>query len=99
MGVTKVFGMCASGCKDLHACTQKVAYVMVERDAAKDASARAVEALQDKEQETQQLQDAAKKAIAAFDVLKGEARALKNAAEAIAPADDVDLHEKLAGIE
>ena len=69
---------------------------MVERDAAKDASARAVEALQDKEQETQQLQDAAKKAIAAFDVLKGEARELKNAAEAIAPADDADLHEKLA---
>ena len=33
--VTKVFGACSSGCKDLHACTQKVAYVMVERDAAK----------------------------------------------------------------
>ena len=83
--VTKVFGACAAGCTELHARTQKVAYVMVERDAAKDASARAVEALQDKEQETQQLQDAAKKAIAAFDVLKGEARALKKAAEEIAP--------------
>ena len=93
--VTKVFGACSNGCKELHACTQKVAYVMVERDAAKDASARAVEALQDKEQETQQLQEAAKKAIAAFDVLKGEARALKEAAEEIAPYDDNELHAKL----
>ena len=93
--VTKVFGACSNGCKDLHACTQKVAYVMVEREAAKDASARAVEALQDKEQETAALQDAAKKAIAAFDVLKGEARALKEAAEAIAPYDDNELHAKL----
>ena len=33
--VTKVFGACSNGCKELHACTQKVAYVMVERDAAK----------------------------------------------------------------
>jgi len=93
--VTKVFGACSAGCKELHACTQKVAYVMVERDAAKDASARAIEALQDKEQETVALQEAAKKAIAAFDVLKGEARALKEAAEDIAPYDDNDLHAKL----
>ena len=27
--VTKVFGACSAGCKELHACTQKVAYVMV----------------------------------------------------------------------
>ena len=66
--------MCAAGCKDLHACTQKVTTMSWSNATPpKDASARAVEALQDKEQETQQLQDAAKKAIAAFDVLKGEA--------------------------